>query len=55
MPARMQARAVSYSQLVPGNTGITALGWAVLCLHTAGDRLSQEMAGTLPLFPALVG
>ena len=32
-PASMTARAVSYSQLVPGNTGIRALG---LAARTAG-------------------
>ena len=55
MPARRQAWAVSYSQLVPGNTGITALGRAVLDLHTAGERLSQEMGSTAPLAPVRVG
>ena len=55
MPARMQARAVSYSQLVPGNTGMTALGWAALCLQTAMERLSQEMGATVSVVPALVG
>ena len=47
MPARRQALAVSYSQLVPGKTGMTALGRATLCLHTAMDRLSQEMGFTV--------
>ena len=27
-PARRNARAVSYSQFVPGNTGMTTRGWA---------------------------
>ena len=41
-PARRQARAESYSQLVPGNTGMATLGRAVLTCSTAGERLSQE-------------
>ena len=55
MPARRQAWAVSYSQLVPGKTGMTALGRATLCLHTAMDRLSQEMGATVSVVPARVG
>ena len=55
MPARRQAWAVSYSQLVPGKTGMTALGRVTLCLHTAMERLSQEMGSTASVVPALVG
>ena len=33
-PARSNAFALSYSQLVPGNTGINTFGLATLCLHT---------------------
>ena len=55
MPARRQAWAVSYSQLVPGKTGMTARGRATLCLHTTTERLSQEMGSTASLEPARVG
>ena len=54
-PSRSKARAMSYSQLVPGNTGMTAFGWADLCLHTATEGLSQEMGATVSVVPALVG
>ena len=33
-PALSKAFAVSYSQFVPGNTGINTFGRATLCLHT---------------------
>ena len=33
-PAASNAFAVSYSQFVPGNTGINTFGFATLCLHT---------------------
>ena len=33
-PARRNAFALSYSQLVPGNTGMNTVGRATLCLHT---------------------
>ncbi len=35
MPARSRARAVSYSQLVPGNTGMRAAGLATPTLGAA--------------------
>ena len=54
-PARRQARAESYSQLVPGNTGMATLGRAVLDLHTAGERLSQERVRAGADSPARVG
>ena len=38
-PARAKARAVSYSQLVPGNTGITTLGFATPTLGAAGAAM----------------
>ena len=34
-PARSKARALSYSQFVPGNTGIKTDGCPSLCVHTA--------------------
>ena len=46
---------MSYSQLVPGNTGMTARGRAVLWAQTAGERPVQEMGSTLPGVPARVG
>ena len=33
-PARSNALALSYSQFVPGNTGINTVGLATLFLHT---------------------
>ena len=33
-PARSNASALSYSQLVPGNTGMNTVGFATLFLHT---------------------
>ena len=33
-PAFSNAFAVSYSQFVPGNTGINTVGFAILFLHT---------------------
>ena len=55
MPAATQARALSYSQLVPGNTGITARGFAIPLASTAGAPLSQEMGAAAPPSPATVG
>ena len=55
IPARRQARTESYSQLVPGNTGMTTRGRAILDLHTAGERSAQEMASTGAALPARVG
>ena len=55
MPARRQARAVSYSQLVPGKTGMTALGRAVLWRHTAGEGSVQLRVGTSPAASVRVG
>ena len=56
MPARRQAAAVSYSQLVPAEDGDDPHGgWAVLWAHTAGERPLQEMGPTLPEVPARVG
>ena len=44
MPARRQALAVSYSQLVPGNTGMTARGWANFSVATRGERSEQKIS-----------
>ena len=55
MPAVRQARTLSYSQLVPGNTGITARGFAIPRASTAGAPLFQEMGSTTPPSPAAVG
>ena len=55
IPASMQARAVSYSQLVPGNTGITTRGRAALWPQTAAQPFSQAMGATASAVPALVG
>ena len=41
-PAFSTARAVSYSQLVPGNTGITASGFALLTAGAAALRSVKE-------------
>ena len=40
IPARRQARTESYSQFVPGNTGMTTFGRAISPLNTAGERRS---------------
>ena len=43
-PARSKALAVSYSQLVPGNTGISAFGLAVLTEAEKVLLLAREIA-----------
>ena len=45
-PARMTARALSYSQLVPGNTGMTTRGLAEPVRGLAAGCLSEVMSGT---------
>ena len=55
IPARRQARTLSYSQLVPGNTGMTTLGLAISPSNTAGERRSQVIVSTFSDVPALVG
>ena len=55
IPARRQARTESYSQLVPGNTGITTRGLAISPSNTAGERRSQVTASTVSEVPARVG
>ena len=44
-PARSTARAVSTSQLVPGNTGMNTRGTATARAGRTGGRLSALMAG----------
>ena len=55
IPAARQARALSYSQLVPGNTGITALGRAILWAQTAGLPCSYITGATASVVPVWVG
>ena len=55
IPARRQARTLSYSQLVPGNTGMTTRGRAISPSNTAGERRSQVTASTVSDVPARVG
>ena len=55
IPARRQARTLSYSQLVPGNTGMTTRGRAISPSNTAGERRSQVTASTGSGVPARVG
>ena len=45
-PARRQARALSYSQLVPGNTGISTLGFAAPALGAARVKAGASSTGT---------
>jgi hypothetical protein len=45
-PAFSKARAESYSQLVPGNTGMSTRGRAVFTAGTGRDPASYENAGT---------
>ena len=45
-PAARKARAVSYSQLVPGNTGMMTLGFAAPILGAAGAFTWPETAST---------
>ena len=48
-PARSNAFALSYSQLVPGNTGINTVGCAILCLHTYTlDAWNSPSSPSLP-------
>ena len=46
-PAARNARAVSYSQLVPGNTGMMTLGFATPILGAAGGSILPETASTV--------
>lgn len=46
-PARSNAAAVSYSQLLPGNTGMITRGLAIFApLYTVGPIVSNEIAST---------
>ena len=46
-PARSNAAAVSYSQLLPGNTGMITRGLAIFApLYTVGSIVSNEIAST---------
>ena len=46
-PAARKARAVSYSQLVPGKTGMMTLGFATPTLGAAGAFTAPEIFGTV--------
>ena len=46
-PAAMTARAESYSQLVPGNTGISTLGLATLTAGASVDTSELLKVGTV--------
>ena len=55
-PARSNALVLSYSQLVPGNTGMNTVGLATLCLHTYTlSVLYTGVSSSLPPFTATVG
>ena len=55
-PARSNALVLSYSQLVPGNTGINTVGLATLFLHTyILSVLYTGVSSSLPPFTATVG
>ena len=54
-PAARQARWLSYSQLVPGNTGMTTRGCAIPRPRTAGAPLVQVTGSTGSAVPARVG
>ena len=45
-PACSNARAESYSQLLPGNTGMTTRGFATMPLYTSGAAPSKDTAST---------
>ena len=47
-PARSKAAAVSYSQFVPGKTGIITRGFAMVPLNTSGVWVSLVTASTVP-------
>ena len=54
-PASISARLVSYSQFVPGKTGMSALGRASLIAGETRVSASQENGSTVPVFSVLVG
>ena len=54
-PARSTARAVSYSQFVPGKTGMSAFGRACLTAGATRVFVSWEKLSTVPLSRVFVG
>ena len=54
-PARSTALNVSYSQLVPGNTGMTAWGLGDLKVEAAGLVLQAKAGTSLSLWAVRVG
>ena len=55
IPSLRQALAESYSQFVPGNTGITTRGRAMPFPRTAGVPFSQATGATAPVSAVRVG
>ena len=54
-PASESARCVSYSQFVPGKTGMSAFGRACLTAGATRAFVSWEKLSTVPLSRVFVG